>query len=294
MITNGLMLGLFAETSLHPGTGASTGVVDLPIQREKHTGYPMIQASGLKGAMREVAERIWDDDKNLVNLIFGPPDSDHAGSIGITDARVLAFPVRSLSEVFLWVTCPSIISRLKRDINMLGKTDDLPDLSPEKEKALVGSASDLACSFALEEMSFDVETSEGTDVDKVITVVCGFMPVKESHKAVKEKMKKHLVVIHDEDFQYLMQNATQVTARNVLNDKKTSENLWYEESIPPDTLFYTLLLPSVKPMGTHCEIKDATVLIEKFKMGISGGDYIQVGGNETVGMGWCAIKYFGG
>jgi len=43
-------------TPLHAGTGQELGIVDLPIQRERHTGFPKIEASGLKGSMREVFE----------------------------------------------------------------------------------------------------------------------------------------------------------------------------------------------------------------------------------------------
>jgi CRISPR-associated protein Cmr4 len=45
---------IIAETSLHPGSGGEvTGLVDLPIQRERHTNFPKIEASGLKGCIRE-------------------------------------------------------------------------------------------------------------------------------------------------------------------------------------------------------------------------------------------------
>lgn len=46
------MLYLYVETPLHAGSGASLGVVDLPIQRERVTHYPMVQASGIKGKLR--------------------------------------------------------------------------------------------------------------------------------------------------------------------------------------------------------------------------------------------------
>ena len=46
-------LFLIVETPLHAGSGSDLGIVDLPIQREKHTDYPKIEASGLKGAIRE-------------------------------------------------------------------------------------------------------------------------------------------------------------------------------------------------------------------------------------------------
>jgi CRISPR-associated protein Cmr4 len=45
---------IIAETPLHPGSGGeATGLVDLPIQRERHTNFPKIEASGLKGCIRE-------------------------------------------------------------------------------------------------------------------------------------------------------------------------------------------------------------------------------------------------
>lgn len=46
------MLYLYVETPLHAGTGRGLGAIDLPIQRERITGYPIVQASGLKGRLR--------------------------------------------------------------------------------------------------------------------------------------------------------------------------------------------------------------------------------------------------
>ena len=51
------MLGLLAETSIHPGAGRSMGVVDLPVAREASTHYPVLVGSSLKGALTQ-AERI--------------------------------------------------------------------------------------------------------------------------------------------------------------------------------------------------------------------------------------------
>ena len=44
---------IYAETSIHAGTGSDIGIVDLPIQRERHTEYPVIWSSSLKGAIRK-------------------------------------------------------------------------------------------------------------------------------------------------------------------------------------------------------------------------------------------------
>src|SRR5271157_5700625 len=53
------ILGLHAQTSLHPGSGTALGVIDLPVQRERHTLWPTIPGSALKGILRDaVRERI--------------------------------------------------------------------------------------------------------------------------------------------------------------------------------------------------------------------------------------------
>ncbi len=49
------MLYLYVETPLHAGSGSSVGAVDLPIQRERVTHYPLVQASGIKGKLRAEA-----------------------------------------------------------------------------------------------------------------------------------------------------------------------------------------------------------------------------------------------
>jgi CRISPR-associated protein Cmr4 len=49
------MLYIYVETPLHAGSGSSVGIVDLPIQRERTTHYPVVQASGVKGKLRAEA-----------------------------------------------------------------------------------------------------------------------------------------------------------------------------------------------------------------------------------------------
>jgi CRISPR-associated protein Cmr4 len=300
MFEKGVLVGLFSETSLHPGTGTTTGVVDLPIQREKHTGFPIIQSSGLKGAMREKAEKLCDDKGNRllndgdINIIFGPESTEHAGSIGITDARLLAFPVRSLSQVYVWVICPMVLDRLKRDVDILKKTIPQLPVLPETPQVTDGrflavDDSGLDTKLVLEEHL--LIPGESTGVKEWIVEIKKFMPGNNNngvYKAVREKMDDHLVIISNDDFTYLVKHATQVTARNVLNENKTSENLWYEESLPPDCLFYSMIV-AMKPRGGNGTIVSADNVITKFKSAIK--DYIQIGGNETIGMGWCAIQY---
>ena len=47
------LLYLFTRTPLHVGAGASVGAIDQPIIRERHTGFPVIPATSLKGTFAD-------------------------------------------------------------------------------------------------------------------------------------------------------------------------------------------------------------------------------------------------
>src|SRR5206468_12495768 len=64
----GGLLGLYAQTSLHPGAGTALGTVDLPVQRERHTHWPTIAASALKGILRDACREKIATRADLDNL----------------------------------------------------------------------------------------------------------------------------------------------------------------------------------------------------------------------------------
>ena len=68
-VERGLYYSIKAMTPLHVGVGAGLGHIDLPIQREVHTKFPMIPGTAVKGALREyklraIAEDIKDSITN--------------------------------------------------------------------------------------------------------------------------------------------------------------------------------------------------------------------------------------
>ncbi|AIS53492.1 MULTISPECIES: type III-B CRISPR module RAMP protein Cmr4 [Thermoanaerobacteraceae] len=270
----GSILSLFAETSLHPGVGQVVGAVDLPVAREKTTGYPVIVGSSLKGALRDKAEQVWGEKEEKLKRIFG--ESNQAGSLLITDARLLLLPVRSLPGPFKWVTCPYILERLKRDGELMGLSWDF-DIPDPGDKALV---QEEMGELFLEEIVFS--TSKGKDLNKIVETLKEFIP----HDSVKKRLETQLVIIDDKEFQYFAQYGLPVNARNVLNKNKTSDNLWYEEVIPPDTLFYSLIFER-KLTEDQNDLYEVESLFKD-------SPYLQVGGNETIGQGWCRIQWFSG
>ena len=129
------VLFLYLTHPAHPGSGSSVGAIDQPIQRERITGYPMIQSAGVKGALKaEIAARgLLAND--VLTWLFGPDpprgeetqdgtsggnttarDESSRSAISITDARTLLFPVASASGVFGWTTSGLALARLARDL----------------------------------------------------------------------------------------------------------------------------------------------------------------------------------
>jgi len=264
-----IVLGLLAETSLHPGTGQTADVIDLPVAREAATSYPVIVGSSMKGALRDRAEQVWGRESEKVYEIFGQPDA--AGAVGVTDARLLLLPVRSLNGHYKWVTCPYLLERYQRDMELAGFTVNLPDV-PELPSGSAAAEGDG--SLFLEELSFKIVSTSMTGLARAVApLVC--------HQKVRDRLAGSLVVVNNDEFAYFARYCLQVNARNVLDDEtKTSENLWYEETLPPDSLFYTLLI--ARP-GKEWAVDELALLFK-------GRPYLQVGGNETVGQGWCAVS----
>lgn len=303
MQTQTRLITLQAVTFLHPGTGQTTGVVDLPIQREIHTGHPMFAASGLKGSLRDKAENGNELNADEIKTLFGSSVGDEnnnkdgktsAGTLSVTDARILAFPVRSLQQVFVWVTCPMVIERLLRDVGLIGfPLDQVPladAITLMEADALVATGSGLTSPLILEELSFETKTNACADkvaelIQKLVHDSAGFDP-------------KRLVIIPNTEFQHLVRYATQVSARIQLNDRKTTDgdggNLWYEETLPPETILYALALCHSPRQGKDNQDNKTTITDAK---GVANkldellkDRFLQIGGNETVGQGWCSVK----
>lgn len=267
-----VLLGLLAETSLHCGAGTDGGLVDLPVAREAATDYPYIPGSSLKGALRQ-----WAVEAGLgtseCSRIFGEQES--AGGILVADARLLLLPVRSLSSAYKWLTCPHLLERLNRDCIRASLAAIAPDLTVTQGE-YVGTPSDGLPLF-LEERQFT--HSKNANLNDVAQPLSGLLPDGMTHAPTRNRLATQLVVLNNEDFVWFARNGLPINARNILDDeKKTSKNLWYEETLPPDTLLYTLVFERLE--GT----------LDRIRSLLTSSPYIQVGGNETVGMGWLATR----
>jgi len=264
------ILGMIAETQVHVGAGESAGFVDLPFSRESTTSYPVIHGSSIKGAFKEMCENSFD--KKNINKMFGDNDESGAGNIVFSDARILLLPVRSLTSQYKWVTCPYIIERLKRDIERLKIPTNCKIEVPKVDKGFA-LGKDMPKVF-LEERLLNIN---GTIPDEVLNC---FNDIIKS-EGIKNRLKSQLIILSDDDFKWFAQYGLQVNARNVLDQNKISQNLWYEETMPVDSIFYTLVFNRFPNES-----------INEFVNFIKENHYLRVGGNETIGQGWFNINVY--
>ena len=290
------IFSLFTETSLHAGTGQMTGVIDLPIQRESHTDWPCVYGSAVKGAMRMLADsRI---EKDLVEEIFGPEEgNEYAGSIAVSDARLL--PIRSLTGYFKWVTCPALLERLQKNYKRLGIDNNFlnRELNIPDEYAFVSENLNREGDLFLEEFRFQ---TTAINLQEVIDSIAQLM------NNCQNNLHQQLVIVNNDIFSHLARYATPVNA-HIRIDNKTKivkpGALWYEETLPTDSLLYTTVIAfnsrkgsanakKDKPDNSHnvSKPKSADNILQHVLDLFNEYPYLQLGGNETVGMDWCNVK----
>ncbi len=295
------MMFIYVETPLHAGTGRALGTVDLPIQRERATGYPMIQASGVKGRLR--AHYKGSMDNNDLLAVFGPETpnaSEHAGALSFGDARLLLFPVRSLAGVFAWCTSVDALARFQREIALIGvpldiklpKDKDGAPLSPQGNKAWVSGKRNKVEStntIVLEEFAFEIE---GQDISNVAGELATALPDGAEYAYWKKTLKESLCILPEDAFRDFTLYATEVQTHIKLDpEKKTVETgaLWTAESLPVDTIMYVPLIANQSREGKK---QSAKTVLEKVTN--NPPPRINFGGDETTGQGYVAVRFMGG
>lgn len=294
------LLTLYTRTPLHVGCGTSVDVVDLPIMRERITGFPVIPSTSLKGVLRQEARdfaaseagKAKDFSLATADALLGAKDDMqkddkgkdilHAGCVQIIEAKILAFPVRSLAGCFAWLTCPTALRRFHRDT---GLAVTIPTkLDPEN----VVAGSDLLVAgrneVVLEEYALGLQPGAAPNAaSQTAKELCNLT----SDPLWQEELGKRLAIVHDENFQHFVTSCTEVVARIIINPgTRINENLFNQENVPCETLFYSVLhlLPARKP-GVNGELdQHLTRLLGEAKV-------IQIGGDETTGHGFCEIKH---
>jgi CRISPR-associated protein Cmr4 len=294
----------YAVSPVHMGAGSAIGAIDSPIQREVHTKHPMFAGSGLKGALRHQFNRAWP--QTLINRIFGPDTSasDFAGALSLSDAQLVALPVRSLKGGFAYVTSPLALARLHRLATQAGMALDWSTPTVAADKALVASAELLqGKQLVLEAFEFPAEVD-----DKLKTIAQWIAPHAlggAGNSFFAEKFKTDLVLLNDTDFAHFARHAMVVEPHVRIDDASGTASdggLFYVENLPPETLMVGLAQASIERFKKNSRSTESAALLSAPEVlahvfagqgdtqpGI-GGKLLQIGGDATTGRGLVMVQ----
>lgn len=297
-------LFLYCVSPVHMGAGTALGLIDNPIQRERHTGHPLFAGSGLKGAMRHACKPLgWNDQ--WITRLFGPETanaSDHAGAVSLGDAQLVVFPVRCTRSAFVYATSRVALARARRLLEHLDVDTgwDVPEVQEGFCRVVPGTA------LAAEGQPLHLEVFEHTAVaaDELRGVADWLaehaLPSGEGYDFFREKLRTDLVLLPDEDFGHYVRNATVVEPHVRINDETGTADgggLFYTENLPPESLLLAPVMAS-RERGDNASL-EADAVMATLLQGPEGGvgfdgRLLQVGGDATTGRGQVVLSAVGG
>lgn len=299
-MNNKKMLFYKIDTPLHMGSGIDLSVVDMPIAREKHTGFPKLESSGIKGALRNYFNKRspdWEgpDWENKINILFGPEDdgSKHSSSLVLYEGKILLFPVKTLRGVFGWITCPMVLNRFKEDM-IIFKDDAqaIDKLQVDIENTILSDKSNIKYPYntsekkvVIEEFTFEVDNYANKD-NSLLVYISKKLSKNIQSSLIKDKISKDIFVVSDDAFNYFVNMSTEISTRVRLENGIVSAGPFTEEYVPAETVFYGFAEMNNIPKNAREENLKEEELFEEF---IEKLNYIQLGGNTTLGKGLVKI-----
>ncbi len=315
------LLFLYAETPLHVGSGSALGAVDLPIQRERMSGLPMVQGSGVKGALRaELKPMKTDKEQEAIHkALFGrkPPsvqgpdqEEDKAGAISVLDARLLLFPMRTVWGGFAWVTSPMVLERLARDLELAGQPagKTLAELRPDGSGAcLVAPGSTIAKGGKLFLEDFEYEAKESEALTPLATWLgTHALPAVSSYDPFRSRLPAQLAIVADDELKFLATHATEVVTRVRIDDRTgtvADGALWTEEALPAESLLWSVVFTAQERKERSTADKEAggekrdpyqaEKLRDELTKALQQKARIRLGGDRSVGRGIVGVRLSG-
>jgi CRISPR-associated protein Cmr4 len=285
------LLYLYAESPVHAGASDSLDVLDLPVQREASTGYPVIWGQSLKGALRQAARESggWN---GLVTQVFGSEPGDQAsdggttaGLLAVGDAQLVAMPVPTLRRTFAWVTSEIALGRLARKYKALGR-EALPVPVVAQDR---GAAPDEEWTRTPDEVLGPCVVALGETPDEGVRGWAGLLAGdaiggEEVFGPFAAKLRTDLLLAGSDIVPALLRECTEQAVRVQLDDAKTVENgPFYSEYLPAETILaasLTLRRPAGRSAAPGDHERHAGAL-----RALLDGRLLRVGGDETLGKG---------
>lgn len=260
-------------TNLHMGSGeANFNFIDNQVQRDPITEYPNMHPSGIKGALREFFDGI--ESKEYVREIFGSENTEKEdnkqGEVSFIEGKLLSIPVRSNKKSYFMGTTIEIIKEYVEFSKLFGKnTENLKEIEEELKKIekKLSEKNRKICVIGDQEEGLLIESFENDEIgfyqeDDILSKVLGI---------------KDIVILKEEIFKDEISRRLPVIARNCL-ENGVSKNLWYEEVVPRESVFYTGIVNSQN-----------TEKFEDFCRKLED-NLIQIGANATIGYGFTKFE----
>lgn len=274
----------------HAGIGRGVGYIDLPIDRDGVTGWPIIRGSSFKGVWADTHRATPEARKNdpLLRAAFGTAgenNNSNAGALIPTDAKLVCLPIRSFRGTFAWATSSLCLQMLHRTLSLAGFKELPNSPAPLTENTAHHAAESVLTEgkqVFLEDLDFAAqECNTATAWAKLIAE-----NVFAGDTDWQEQFQKRFVVLPDTAFDFLCETGTEVHTRvRIQDDTKTVAKgaLWMEESLPAETI-----LMGVVQCERVFQKKDETPRItapELLDHFAKNALTLQIGGKATVGRG---------
>jgi CRISPR-associated protein Cmr4 len=272
----------------HAGIGRGVGYIDLPIDRDGVTNWPIIRGSGFKGVWADHHRATADARKNDPTLraafgVAGDNNNSNAGALIPTDAKLVCLPVRSFRGTFAWAASPLCLQMLRRTLSLAGLTGvPAAPASLDEGKAHHTTISVLAegNSIYLEDLDFAAQNCDTATAWATLIAENVFA----GDPAWQDQFKKRFVVLPDSAFDFLCETGTEVHTRVRIDDETKTvadKALWTEESLPAETILMGLIQCD-RVYGRNGEDITPQGLLDRFaKAALT----LQIGGKATVGRG---------
>lgn len=298
---------LYCVSPVHMGTGTAVGgLIDNPIQRERHTEYPLMAGSGIKGAVRH---DYWaqHEDRKLLNRLFGPENdaADHAGALSFSDSQLIAFPVRCPKAGYVYATSPLLLARLKRQLALAKIQADWEIPSLESGKCRITNP-DLMTENKLALEAYELEPQIDPALKPVADwLAANALPESDDFAYFRKKLADDLVLLSNDELHYFVVNSTVVEPHVRIDDISGTADggaLFYTENLPPESILFTIVMASQEryKRGDNAENRmDAAQIINTL---VNGGEnwqalqgrMVQFGGDATTGRGQIVCSIVGG
>lgn len=284
---------LHALSPTHAGIGRGVGYIDLPIDRDGVTGWPIIRGSAFKGVWADHHRATTDARRSDATLraafgIAGDGNNSNAGALIPTDATLVCLPVRSFRGTFAWATSPLCLRMLQRTLKLAGEDVanlPVPDILADgvAHHAMATSLIEGKQLF-LEDLDFNAQECNTATAWAKKLAAWVFPGKEKADEDWRTVFEMRFVVLPDTAFDFLCETGTEVQTRVKIHDEnKVVEQgaLWTEESLPAETILAGIVQCD-RVFGRNGEDITPAGLLDRFA---KDSLTLQIGGKATVGRG---------